>query len=76
VSLLDYTIEICFAKYSTFYIIFLGYGDHCGVGDSVLERCYSVDGSCFGGENSVIPSLFLLSSCNNYILHFYNDGCE
>mmetsp|Transcript_11780 Transcript_11780/g.19182 ORF Transcript_11780/g.19182 Transcript_11780/m.19182 type:complete len:352 (-) Transcript_11780:796-1851(-) len=28
----------------------VGYGHHCGEGDSVLERCYNVDGSCFGGS--------------------------
>lgn len=27
-----------------------GYGTHCGVGDSVYDRCYSVEGTCFGGS--------------------------
>ena len=29
-----------------------GYGESCGHGDSVIDKCYSVTGSCFGGNAS------------------------
>lgn len=28
---------------------FVGYGSQCGYGNSILERCYNVEGTCFGG---------------------------
>lgn len=39
-----------FPKYVIWEGVMVGYGSNCGEGETVYDRCYSVNGSCFGGS--------------------------